>query len=100
MLKNIYCLYKYEDDFVSVMLFFMASILGTFYKIEYYSLHLFDLVGQIPLLTNVFKAVTQNISLLSIVSLLGISFIGIFSVFSFGSYINSLYEEEVPKEHC
>lgn len=33
LLKNLYCLYKYEDDFVSVMLFFMSSILGTFYKI-------------------------------------------------------------------
>jgi hypothetical protein len=39
-------------------MFSVASVLGTFFKIEFYSLHLFDLVAQIDILTNVFQAVT------------------------------------------
>lgn len=100
IIKTAYCLYLYENEFLSVLLFFIASILGTFYKIEFTSIHLFDLVAQIDLLTNVFQAITLNVKLLSIISLLGVSFIGIFSVFSFSSYLPSIYPEDVPDEHC
>jgi hypothetical protein len=96
LIKTLYCLYMYENEFLSVMLFFVASLLGTFYKIEFYSIHLFDLVAQIDLLTNVFQAITLNVRLLAIISLLGVSFIGIFSVFSFSSYMSSIYPEDVP----
>jgi hypothetical protein len=67
------------------------NLLGTFYKIEFFALHLIDLVASIDLLTNVFQAVTKNIGILSVVSLLGIAFIMTFSVFSFNSYVSSIY---------
>ena len=71
--------------------------MGCFYRIEYFSLHMFFLVTQINLLTNVFQAVTINIKLLGLVSLLGLSFIVIFSIFSFNSYVESVYSEDIPK---
>lgn len=33
LVKIACCLYLYENEFLSVMLFFVASFLGTFYKI-------------------------------------------------------------------
>lgn len=57
-------------------------------------------MAQIDLLSNVFQAVTLNVKLLATVSLLGVSFVGIFSVFSLNSYVSSIYPDDVPEEHC
>ena len=86
-IKAFFCLIQYESDFLGLLIFFLSSFLGTFYRIEFFSLHMFFLVTQIDLLTNVFQAVTINIKLLALVSLLGLSFIVIFSIFSFNSYV-------------
>lgn len=52
---------KYESGFLSILIFVMASIMGNFVGVEWYVIHLFDYFVGISLLTNVFKAVIDNI---------------------------------------
>lgn len=51
----------------------LGSILGTFYRMEWFSLLLFNLMlKQMDVLKNILSAITTNIKLLGMLSLLGI----------------------------
>ena len=51
-------------------------------------------------LKSMIASITTKIKILGMLSLLGTSFIAIFSIFSINFYVGSLYESELPKEHC
>lgn len=89
-----------ESGFLSLALFVIASFLGNFYGVEWYMIHLFDFFVDIPMLTNVFKAIIINIKELTILSLLATTFILVFNVLSFSTYSSVIYEDEVPEEAC
>ena len=55
---------------------------------------------QISLLGNVFKAITFNMKILSILSLLAGAFIFVFNVLSFGTYSASIYPDDLPEDVC
>jgi hypothetical protein len=52
---------KYESGFLSILIFVLAAFMGNFVGVEWYVIHLFDYFVGITLLTNVFKAVIDNI---------------------------------------
>jgi hypothetical protein len=52
---------KYESGFLSILIFVIAAFMGNFVGVEWYVIHLFDYFVGISLLTNVFKAVIDNI---------------------------------------
>ncbi|KAM3129578.1 hypothetical protein pb186bvf_018329 [Paramecium bursaria] len=89
-----------EDDFVRLTLYLFFSLMGTFWKSYYFSLHLLDLISREDLLKNVFQAISQNAKQLMFVSLLGVAFIFVFSFATFDSYVDDIYTEDDPKEHC
>jgi hypothetical protein len=55
-IEPIIALYFTESGILSLTLFVIASFLGNFYGIEWYTIHLFDFFASIPLLSNVFKS--------------------------------------------
>lgn len=63
-------------------------------------MHLFDFFVGISLLTNVFKAILDNIKLLGLLSGLAGCFILVFNIISLNTYVSVIYEEEVPTEAC
>ncbi|CAD8078308.1 unnamed protein product [Paramecium sonneborni] len=89
-----------NDDFISITFYLVFSILGTFYKSYFFSLHLFDLFSRLTLLNNVFQAISHNAKQLIVVSLLGVLFIYVFSFTSFDQYADDIYTEKQPEEHC
>ncbi|CAD8077595.1 unnamed protein product [Paramecium sonneborni] len=89
-----------NDDFIQITFYLVFSILGTFYKSYFFSLHLFDLISRLTLLNNVFQAISHNAKQLIVVSLLGVLFIYVFSFTSFDQYADDIYTEKQPQEHC
>ena len=89
-----------EGGFISLAVFVTASFLGNFYGVEWFTIHIFDVFVSIPLLTNVFKAIFNNIKILMILSLLATAFILVFNVLSFSTYSSVIYEEDIPEESC
>lgn len=77
---------KYESGFLSILIFVMASIMGNFVGVEWYVIHLFDYFVGISLLTNVFKAVIDNIGELSLLSAFAGCFILVFNIVSLNTY--------------
>jgi hypothetical protein len=61
---------------------------------------LFDYFVGISLLTNVFKAVIDNIGELSLLSAFAGCFILVFTVVSLNTYTPVIFEEEIPEEAC
>lgn len=86
-----------ESGFNSFSLFLLGSLLGTFYGVEWFSLHIFDLFTSISLLTNVFKAILNNLKILTIFSLLATAFIVVFNILSFKTYASVIYEDDIPQ---
>jgi hypothetical protein len=77
-----------------------VSFAGNFIGMQYFTIHIFDIFLQISLLGNVFKAITVNAKILSILSLLAGAFIFVFNVLSFGTYAATIYPEDQPEEVC
>lgn len=100
MFQTIIGLHTYESGFLSILVFVISSFLGNFVGIEWYTMHLFDFFVGISLLTNVFKAILDNIKLLALLSGLAGCFILVFNIISLNTYVSVIYEEEVPKEAC
>ena len=99
-IEPIIALKKNEAGFYSLALFVITSFLGNFYGVEWFTIHIFDIFVSIPLLSNVFKAIINNIKILTILSLLATGFILVFNVLSFSTYSAVIYEEEIPEESC
>lgn len=51
-------------------------------------------------LKNVIAAITTNMKMLGMLSMLGTAFVAIFSIFGMNYYVESLYENETPTDHC
>ena len=83
-----------------MLIFVIASFLGNFYGVEWYTIHIFDFFVNIPMLTNVFKAILMNLEVLTILSLLATAFIFVFNILSLSTYTPVIYEDEVPDEAC
>lgn len=88
-----WALNKYESGFLSILIFVVASIMGNFVGVEWYVIHLFDYFVGISLLTNVFKAVIDNIGELSLLSAFAGCFILVFNVVSLNTYTPVIFEE-------
>lgn len=54
------------------------------------------MMKKMSVLKNMVDSITSKIDILLMLSLLGTSFIAIFSIFSLTFYVKSLYEEETP----
>lgn len=86
-------------------MYMFGSAMGCFYSMEWFSLLLFNLMMQkMDVLKNILMAITTNLKMLGMLSLLGnyfliqgISFISIFSIFSIHYYASSLYPQSIPK---
>lgn len=63
-------------------------------------IHLFDYFVGITLLTNVFKAVIDNIGELSLLSAFAGCFILVFNIVSLNQYTPVIYEDDIPTEVC
>lgn len=90
----------YEGGFLAIVVFVVASLLGNFYGIEWYVMHIFDYFVGISLLTNVFKAVIDNISELVLLSAFAGCFIMVFNIVSLNIYTPVIYEDDIPEEVC
>jgi hypothetical protein len=78
-----------------------GSMMGMFYKIEWYSLLLINLLmARLDVLKNIIQALKASIFMLGILSFFGVSFITFFSVFSLGNYADSIYPDRYPDTHC
>lgn len=97
---GIYALNAFESGFLSIVIFVIASIMGNFVGVEWYVIHLFDYFVGISLLTNVFKAVIDNIGELSLLSAFAGCFILVFNVVSLNTYTPVIYEDDLPAEAC
>lgn len=89
-------LFRYESDFLSILLFVCASLYSNFAGVEWYTIHIFDYFVTIPLLTNVFKAIIKNIKDLMLLSAFAGCFILVFNVLSLGTYASVVYKEDLP----
>jgi hypothetical protein len=78
----------------------LSSFLGNFVGVEWYTMHIFDFFVGISLLTNVFKAILNNLKLLTLLSGLAGCFILVFNIISLNTYVPVIYEDEVPDEAC
>ncbi len=97
IIEPVLALASTESGFNSLLLFFLGSLLGNFYGVEWFTLHIFDYFANIPLLANVFKAIINNIKILVIFSLLAGAFILVFNILSFRTYTPVIYDEDLPK---
>jgi hypothetical protein len=91
---------KYESGFLAILIFVIASIMGNFVGVEWYVIHLFDYFVGISLLTNVFKAVIDNIGELSLLSAFAGCFILVFNIVSLNTYTPVIFEDDLPAEVC
>jgi len=66
--------------------YFIVSMLGQFVLEASYSIHLLDVIMRSPVLKNVIKSVTKNLSGLGWTFFLGIILIFIYSLFGFYFY--------------
>ena len=82
-------------------MFMFGSLMGMFYKIEWYSLLLMNLMmAKLDVLTSIVRALKVSVKMLSILAFFGVSFITFFSVFSMNSYVDSIYPDRYPDNHC
>jgi hypothetical protein len=65
--------------------------MGNFFGVEWYVIHLFDYFVGIPLLTNVFKAVINNISEWTLLSTFAGCFILVFNIITLNTYTAVIY---------
>jgi hypothetical protein len=82
---------KYESGFLSILVFVFAAVMGNFVGVEWYVIHLFDYFVGITLLTNVFKAVIDNIGELSLLTAFAGCFILVFNIISLNFYTPVIY---------
>lgn len=92
LIHTIIGLHTYESGFLSILVFVISSFLGNFVGVEWYTMHLFDFFVGISLLTNVFKAILDNIKLLGLLSGLAGCFILVFNIISLNTYVSVIYE--------
>lgn len=90
-------MHETESGFDSLLLFMIGSILGNFYGVEWFTLHIFDYFASISLLANVFKAIMMNIRTLTIFSMLAGAFILVFNIISFRTYTPVIYDTDLPE---
>lgn len=96
ILVTTYALAQYESGFLSILMFVVATIMGNFVGVEWYTIHLFDIFTDISELTNIFKAILNNFKKLALLSFLAGVFILVFNVISLNTYTPVLWEEELP----
>jgi len=84
-------LYNYESGFLSILIFVSATFAGNFIGVEWYTIHIFDIFTDISELTNIFKAILQNIQKLAILSMLAGAFILVFNVLSLSTYTHVIW---------
>ena len=83
------------------MLFMFGSTMGIFYKIEWFSVLLMNLLmAHLDVLKNILKALKASLNMLGMLSFFGASFICFFSVFSLYYYVESIYPDKFPKNAC
>jgi inositol 1,4,5-triphosphate receptor type 1/inositol 1,4,5-triphosphate receptor type 3 len=58
--EDAYFLAMHEENFIQFFIFWINSLLGTFYRNYFFSLHLFDIFSRLSLLKNVFQAISYN----------------------------------------
>lgn len=98
--KDLYCL-KEDGEFGNMVLFMFGSLMGMFYKIEWYSLLLMNLLmARLDVLKNIIQAIKTSVRMLGILSFFGVSFVAFFSVFSMGNYVETIYPDRYPDSHC
>lgn len=97
IIQPILALQSTEAGFNSLALFVIGSLLGNFYGVEWFSLHIFDYFVNIPLLSNIFKAILSNIRILGTFSMLAGAFILVFNILSFRTYTSVIYDEDLPE---
>jgi len=85
---------------LSILIFVSATFAGNFIGVEWYTIHIFDIFTDISELTNIFKAILQNIQKLAILSMLAGAFILVFNVLSLSTYTHVIWEEDFPEESC
>mgnify|MGYP001199445721 CR=1 FL=1 len=83
---SFYALSHYEEGFLSILMFVVATLLGNFVGIEWYTIHLFDIFTNYTELTNIFKAILNNFKKLALLSFLAGVFILVFNVVSLNTY--------------
>jgi hypothetical protein len=78
-----------------------GSVMGMFYSIEWFSILLVNLLmAHLEVLNNILQALKSSMRMLGMLSFFGASFIAFFSVFSLYYYVESIYPENHPKQHC
>lgn len=99
--KEVYCLLNYDGEIGNVLFYMAGSILGTFYRMEWFAILLIDLLmARLDVLKNILKALKTSMSMLQMLALFGVAFIAIFSIFSLHYYAQALYPSVLPTEHC
>jgi hypothetical protein len=81
-------------------MFVSATLMGNFVGIEWYTIHLFDIFTEISELTNIFKAILNNIKKLTFLSFLAAVFILVFNVIALNTYTPVLWEDDLPEDAC
>jgi hypothetical protein len=92
VLISTYAISQYESGFLSILMFVVATFLGNFVGIEWYTIHLFDMFTNFPELTNIFKAIINNFKKLALLSFLAGVFILVFNVISLNTYTPVMWE--------
>lgn len=88
---SFYALSKYESGFISILMFVVATLLGNFVGVEWYTIHLFDIFTSYAELTNIFKAILNNFKKLALLSFLAGVFILVFNVVSLNTYTSVIW---------
>jgi len=90
---SLYSISTYESSFLSILMFVTATVLGNFWGVEWYTIHLFDIFTDVGELTNIFKAIINNIKKLTLLSFLAAVFILVFNVIALNTYTPVLFGE-------
>jgi hypothetical protein len=93
---SFYALSQYESGFLSILMFVVATFLGNFVGVEWYTIHLFDIFTSYSELTNIFKAILNNFKKLALLSFLAGVFILVFNVVSLNTYTPVIWQEDLP----
>jgi prepilin signal peptidase PulO-like enzyme (type II secretory pathway) len=94
---SFYALWHFETGFLSILIFVIATFLGNFVGVEWYTIHLFDIFTAYPELTNIFKAILNNFKKLALLSFLAGVFILVFNVVSLNTYTEVMWEDDLPE---
>lgn len=94
---SFYALSHYEEGFLSILMFVVATFLGNFVGIEWYTIHLFDIFTNYTELTNIFKAILNNFKKLALLSFLAGVFILVFNVISLNTYNSIIWQDDLPE---